>query len=117
MPQSDCNAHANHDHVHGPDCGHLRIAHDGHVDYLHDGHLHHPHGDHVDEHTITVSATNPGACTHATACSGHDADHVHGPGCGHEAVPHGDHVDFLVDGHLHHPHGDHCDNHGPVTVL
>lgn len=117
MPQSDCTAHANHDHVHGPDCGHVRIAHDDHVDYLHDGHLHHPHGDHVDEHTIAVSATNPGACTPSHACSGHDADHVHGPGCGHEAVPHGDHVDYLVDGHLHHPHGDHCDNHGPVTVL
>jgi hypothetical protein len=27
---------------------------------------------------------------------------VHGPGCGHEAVPHGDHVDYLVDDHLHH---------------
>lgn len=38
----------------------------------------------------------------------------HGPGCGHEAVPHGDHVDYLVDGHLHHPHGDHCDDHGPL---
>ena len=39
-----------------------------------------------------------------------------GPGCGHEAVPHGDHIDYLVDGHLHHPHDGHCDNHGPVTL-
>jgi hypothetical protein len=23
-------------------------------------------------------------------------DHVHGPGCGHDAVPHGDHIDWLV---------------------
>ena len=49
-------------------------------------------------------------------CSAHAADHVHGPNCGHEAVPHGDHVDYLVDGHLHHPHNGHCDNHGPVAV-
>jgi hypothetical protein len=41
----------------------------------------------------------------------HATTHVHGPGCGHEAVPHGDHIDYLVDGRLHHPHGDHCDNH------
>ena len=45
------------------------------------------------------------------------ADHVHGPDCGHEPVPHGDHVDYLVAGHLHHPHGDHCDDHGPVEVV
>lgn len=41
----------------------------------------------------------------------------HGPGCGHEAVPHGNHIDFLVNGRLHHPHGDHCDDHGPVEVV
>ena len=106
--------HDHHDHVHGPGCGHVAVKHDGHVDYLHDGHLHHPHGDHVDEHVIAVSATNPAACTPAHACGGHAADHVHGPGCGHEAVPHGDHVDYLVNGHLHHPHGGHCDDHGPL---
>lgn len=38
-------------------------------------------------------------------------DHVHGPDCGHEAVPHGDHVDYLHDGHRHAPHGDHYDEH------
>ncbi len=43
--------------------------------------------------------------------------HEHGPGCGHEAVPHGDHLDYLVDGQLHHPHGDHCDHHGGVEVV
>lgn len=108
--------HAQHDHQHGPACGHVAIVHEGHVDYLHDGHLHHPHGDHVNEHVLAVSPTNPAACTPGHHCAGHDAGHVHGPGCGHEPVPHGDHVDYLVDGHLHHPHGDHCDNHGPVTL-
>ena len=47
---SECTKHEQHDHVHGPGCGHQAVEHDGHVDYLHDGHLHHPHGDHVDEH-------------------------------------------------------------------
>ncbi len=28
--------------------------------------------------------------------------HVHGEGCGHEAVPHGDHVDYVNEhGHAH----------------
>lgn len=106
--------HANHLHVHGPNCGHTAVLHDGHIDYLHDGHLHHVHGDHVDEHVIEVCATNPDQCTPQHRCAGHDANHKHGPGCGHEAVPHGDHVDYLVDGHLHHPHSDHCDDHGPL---
>ena len=114
---TDCQIHDSHDHVHGPGCGHQAIEHDGHVDYLHDGHLHHPHDGHVDEHSIAVSETNPDGCTPAHQCSGHDSEHVHGPGCGHEAVPHGDHVDYLVDGHLHHPHGGHCDDHGPVNLV
>ncbi len=38
--------------------------------------------------------------------------HVHGAGCGHEAVEHDGHIDYVVDGRLHHPHGDHCDDHG-----
>ena len=112
-----CNQHPNHDHVHGENCGHTAIKHNDHVDYLHDGHLHHPHDEHVDEHRLEVNDTNPADCTPDHVCSGHDGDHVHGPGCGHEAVPHGDHIDYLVDGHLHHPHGDHCDDHGPVSVL
>lgn len=107
--------HANHDHVHGPGCGHTPVKHAGHVDFLHDGHLHHQRGDGgVEEHAIEVTKTNPADCTPAHACDGHPASHVHGPGCGHEAVPHGDHVDYLVDGHLHHPHGGHCDDHGPL---
>ncbi|MPW22602.1 hypothetical protein GCT13_38750 [Paraburkholderia sp. CNPSo 3157] len=115
---STCNEphHAHHNHQHGPSCGHTAIRHGDHVDYLHDGHLHHPHGNHVDEHRLEVSAKNPDRCTPDHNCGGHAPDHVHGPGCGHEPVPHGDHVDYLVNGHLHHPHGDHCDDHGPVEL-
>lgn len=110
------HTHPEHSHTHGPNCGHTAIAHDGHVDYLHDGHLHHAHADHFDEHTLAVSAANPGDCTPDHACAGHDAAHQHAAGCGHQAVPHGDHVDYLVAGHLHHPHGTHCDLHGAVTL-
>src|SRR4029078_10040793 len=99
--------HANHSHQHGPNCGHTAIRHGDHVDYLHDGHLHHMHGDAVDENGIEISDKNPDRCTPKNQCSGHEPGHKHGPGCGHEAVPHGDHVDYLVDGHLHHTHGDH----------
>lgn len=108
-------SHAGHTHQHGDGCGHTMVTHDGHSDYLHDGHLHHPHGDHVDEHRVAVSSQNPQACTpgfHA----GHASNHEHGPGCGHEAVPHGDHTDYLVAGRLHHAHGNHCDDHGAIQT-
>ena len=108
--------HTDHPHKHGPGCGHIAIQHGDHVDYLHDGHLHHQEGGVVEEHAIEVSGTNPDLCTPAFDHTGHPADHVHGPSCGHPAVPHGDHVDYLVDGRLHHPHSDHCDDHGPVKV-
>jgi hypothetical protein len=36
------------------------------------------------------------SCSSDHRCGGHEAGHVHGPGCGHEAVPHGDHVDYRV---------------------
>jgi hypothetical protein len=62
---------------------------------------------------VPVSDTNPHRCTPDHDCADHEADHEHGPQCGHQAVQHGDHVDYLVAGHLHHPHGDHCDDHGP----
>jgi len=39
-----------HEHEHGPQCGHPTIEHDHHVDYLHDGHRHAPHEGHYDEH-------------------------------------------------------------------
>ena len=105
-----------HSHQHGFACGHVAIIHAGHTDYLQEGHLQHPHLDHVDEHVIDVSATNPERCTVTRECVGHEKAHIHGPGCGHERVPHGNHFDYLVDGQLHHPHGNHCDDHGPVTV-
>ena len=114
---SEHHVHPNHEHVHGPDCGHTAILHDGHTDYLHNGHLHHAHEDHYDEHSIAVTGSNPDECTPQHYCGGHAEDHQHGPGCGHEAVPHGDHVDYLVEGHLHHPHGDHCDNHGKLKLI
>lgn len=110
------NMHENHGHKHGPDCGHVAVKHDDHLGYLHDGHLHCAHEDHYDEHSVAVSDSNPDLCA-PHECSSHEADHVHGHGCGHQAVPHGDHIDYLVDGHLHHPHGDHCDNHGPLQVV
>ena len=112
------HSHENHDHKHGENCGHTKIQHEDHIDFLHDGHLHHQkvNGD-VEEHKIEISEVNPNECTPVHSCEGHDADHVHGPNCGHEAVPHGDHIDYLVDGHLHHPHNGHCDNHGPIDVI
>ncbi|MDQ3034666.1 MAG: hypothetical protein M3Y87_19810 [Myxococcota bacterium] len=112
--------HQHHDdhqgHVHGEGCGHTAVQHEGHTDYLHDGHLHHAceHGG-VEEHAITVGAANPADCTPSHDCGAHPSQHAHGPGCGHEPVPHGDHVDYLVDGHLHHPHTGHCDDHGPIA--
>jgi zinc transport system permease protein len=39
-----------HEHQHGPDCGHVAIPHADHVDYVHDGHRHAEHGAHYDEH-------------------------------------------------------------------
>ncbi|MBS0240390.1 MAG: hypothetical protein JSR89_18410 [Proteobacteria bacterium] len=117
MTNSNLPHHAHHSHVHGPGCGHIAVRHSGHIDYLHDSHLDHPHGDHVDEHVIEVTEKNPVRCTPEHQCGGHDKTHVHGKGCGHEAVPHGDHIDYLVNGHLHHPHGDHCDDHGPLEIV
>ena len=43
--------------------------------------------------------------------------HVHGPGCGHEAVPRGGHTWYLMNGRLHHPHDGQCDDHGPLEVV
>ena len=111
---SDHHKHDDHDHVHGPNCGHRAVQHGNHIDYLHDGHLHLMHGDHVDECKIAVDDANPENCTTGHNCAGHAADHKHGPGCGHDAVPHGDHTDYLVDGHLHHSHDGHCDDHGKL---
>src|SRR5580658_2719526 len=104
MPETHAR-HEGHTHTHGPGCGHTAVRHDGHTDYLHDGHLHNVSGNRVDEHRIEVSSSNPERCTPKHHC---EEGHVHGPNCGHEAVPHGNHVDYLVSGHLHHPHDGHC---------
>ena len=53
---------------------------------------------HYDEHPLPHAAHD-----------GHD--HVHGPGCGHEAVPHADHADYVHDGHHHAAHDGHYDEH------
>ena len=111
----DHRSHENHDHQHGPDCGHTAVTHGDHTDYLHDGHLHHEHEGHYDEHSVSVSESNPDVCTPSHSCEGHEAVHQHGDGCGHEAVAHGAHTDHLVGGHLHHAHGGHCDNHGELS--
>jgi hypothetical protein len=108
--------HEQHEHRHGKDCGHTAVRHEDHVDYLHDGCLHHQEGDKVSAHVLPVNAANPDTCTTGHACAEHEQRHRHGPGCGHEAVPHGDHVDYLVQGHLHYQHGDHCDDHGKLTL-
>jgi hypothetical protein len=108
---------ANRTHVHGPGCGHIAVQHEGHIDYLDEGHLEHVEDGGTDEHVIEVSATNPDRCDSKHRASGHNEAHRHGPGCGHEAVPHGDHLDYLIDGRLHHPDGDHCDDHGPLRVV
>lgn len=39
-----------HDHLHGPECGHVAVRHGDHVDYVHDGRRHAEHGEHYDEH-------------------------------------------------------------------
>jgi hypothetical protein len=109
--------HADHAHKHGPACGHVAIKHGDHVDYLHDGHLHHQEGNVVEEHVLEVNTKNPDRCTPTFGHSDHEAHHVHGPQCGHQAMPHGDHIDYLVNGRLHHPHGGHCDDHGEVQIV
>lgn len=114
--QSGSSVHEGHAHHHGPGCGHTVIWHGDHRDYLHDGCLHHPRDDRVFEHRLEVTPENPAECTPGHACGEHEHGHRHGPGCGHEAVPHGDHFDYLVGDHLHHPHGDHCDDHGTVRT-
>jgi len=114
--QKEHQVHSGHQHVHGPGCGHAAIKHNGHTDYIHDGHLHAVHEDHVDECKLNVSESNPDTCTPQHACGAHEPSHVHGQGCGHEALPHGEHTDYLVYGHLHHPHNGHCDDHGAVNL-
>jgi zinc transport system permease protein len=48
-----------HEHEHGPGCGHPSIEHEHHVDYLHDGHRHAPHEGHYDEHNPLNTHEDP----------------------------------------------------------
>jgi zinc transport system permease protein len=48
-----------HEHEHGPNCGHPAIEHEHHVDYLHDGHRHAPHEGHYDEHNPLNTHEDP----------------------------------------------------------
>lgn len=49
MGRAQHEVHANHEHRHGPGCGHRAMQHGDHIDYEHDGHWHHYHIDHWDE--------------------------------------------------------------------
>ena len=91
--------HEDHQHVHGPDCGHAATQHGDHVDYFHDGCAHYEHDGHWDE------------CADAPHAEHGAHDHEHGPECGHDAVEHGDHVDYVHDGHRHAAHEGHWDEH------
>jgi uncharacterized protein (DUF1330 family) len=78
------------------------------------------------EHVVMIQFDNPDQVQvwkNSDAFKTFDAElhpgHTHGPGCGHEAVPHGDHTDYLVNGRLHHPHSGHCcglKHHGLLAV-
>src|ERR1700756_239134 len=105
--KNSCMEHRKHAHEHNSNCGHTAVLHENHTDYLHDGHLHHLHDGHVDEHSIPIDRINPAEGTPHHRCSSHDPEHVHGPSCGHERIPHGDHSDCLVAGHLHYEHAGH----------
>ncbi|HEY2049940.1 MAG TPA: hypothetical protein VGH03_11385 [Caulobacteraceae bacterium] len=95
--------------------GRIGVRHGDHVDYLDHGRLLHEKSGRIEEHRIEVSERNPDTCDPARRVKA-EAGHVHGPNCGHEAVPHGDHIDYLVDNRLQHPHGDHIDDHGPLSL-
>lgn len=81
--------HADHEHQHGPGCGHVAVPHEDHTDYVHDGHIHRE----LDGQWVE--------CETEEQVAHEDHDHEHGPGCGHVAIPHGDHVDYVHDGHRH----------------
>src|SRR5258708_23924184 len=83
-------------HQHSPGCGHTAVQHQGHTDYLERGHLVHQEGSKVEEHKVEVDAAHPDKCTGDHEIGGHPKGHVHGPNCGHEAVPHGNYSDYLV---------------------
>jgi zinc transport system permease protein len=59
----------------------------------------------------TAGAAVLGALRREEHPEAEDHLHEHGPGCGHEPVPHDDHVDYLHHGHRHAAHGAHYDEH------
>ena len=65
---------------------------------------------------LRESIVNPNECVPIENLV-HDKNHVHGIGCGHEAIQHEYHIDYLVGNILHHHHGHHCDLHGPLQIL
>jgi len=103
-------------HTRATGSGHATTAHDDHKECVQGGHRDHVAGGRAHGHQFDVGKSNPAACTPEHACGAHAADHVHGTGCSHEAVPHGDHTDYVVNGHLHHPCDKHCDDHGPTST-
>jgi len=126
--------HKDHEHEHGPDCGHTAIVHQDahgceHIDYVHDGHLHHK-CENGENHYHDCSLEDFGSFPDGletdckddfqNACHDHD-DGICGTAadCTHEAVPHGDHTDYIVDDNddeveVHCPHNGHCDIRGYV---
>jgi len=56
--QSSCSIHSDHNHEHGPQCGHESAPHGDHTDYLHDGHRHASHAGHWDDHEQEQKQTN-----------------------------------------------------------
>lgn len=64
---------------------------------------------------VFLAATGLAAVRRRLGAARHRAaehfEHEHGPGCGHEPIPHGDHVDYLHDGQRHAVHGSHYDEH------
>lgn len=95
--------------------GSIAVRHGDHIDRLEGGRLLHYEGGKTVAHLIGVSTDNPNRCEAAHQVKA-EGGHVHGPSCGHAAVPHGDHIDYFVDGRMHHPHGDHVDDHGPLLL-
>jgi hypothetical protein len=94
-------------HVHGEECGCMRMRHGDHFDYLREGRLHHVGEGETEEHRLEVTDENPADCRIMEGVH----DHRHDP-----VVPHGDHVDYYYRGRLHHLHDDHCDDHGPIEA-
>ena len=40
MSSTEHATHTDHEHVHGPGCGHGAVEHGDHVDYVHEGNRH-----------------------------------------------------------------------------